>query len=172
MKHLFLLLCIWSTFFACSQNHQNEAVAYRWVEDIPFDSRTDDSSFQLCHDERAVFQYFNLSNGMLYKGEKKALIDEILRKYKKVTVDDSGWVRIRFVVNCKGETGRFRLISSDFSYQEKEFDTRITNQLLSITRSLKGWLPQTNDDFEQEAVDYYQYLIFKIQKGELTEIMP
>ena len=57
----------------------------------------------------------------------------------------------------------------DNTYEQKEFDERITNQLLAITKELDGWkiLPNT-----QEARDYYQYLIFKIDEGNILEILP
>jgi len=55
------------------------------------------------------------------------------------------------------------------NYEPKTFDKSITKQLLEITKSLTGWkiLPD-----EQSPEDYYQYLIFKINDGQLIEIMP
>ena len=78
-------------------------------------------------------------------------------------------IRIRFIVNCYGNTGRFRIIGSDENYNEMEFDSRITNQLLKITRALDEWGIKSDG---HKSIDYYQFLIFRINNGQLIEIMP
>ena len=55
------------------------------------------------------------------------------------------------------------------NYEQFTFDDKITNQLLMITQSLDGWKVKENNGAE---IDYYQYLIFKIEKGNLIEILP
>ncbi len=110
-----------------------------------------------------------MGKGMLYEGEKKALEDFFFAQYEAVPVDQSGWIRIRFIVNCKGETGRFRLLEADENYNPMTYDARITQQLMTFTRNVKGWMLQYDDG---RAKDYYQYLIFKIKEGQLTDIMP
>jgi hypothetical protein len=57
----------------------------------------------------------------------------------------------------------------DNQYKEKQFDPRITNQLLEITKNLSGWKIK---EYHGSEIDYYQYLIFKIEKGEIIEILP
>lgn len=141
----------------------------RHVGDSKFNAEIDTLEFKLCHNEKTVKQYFNFGNGLQYKGERISIRNKFNAEYKAVNVKQSGLIRIRFVVNCKGESGRFRLISSDLNYQEQTFDERITQQLLEITKSLDGWLIQTE---RNKAKDYYQYLIFKIIDGDLTEILP
>jgi hypothetical protein len=142
----------------------------RWVDDILFDSSIDDKTFTLCHGEDSVIQYFNNGKGLEYEGEKYAIIREFEKRYDPTIVaEESGLVRIRFIVNCQGETDRFRVLSMDFNYVEKEFDEATTNQLLEITRSLNGWQPK---QFGNQTADYYQYLIFKIDKGRIVKILP
>lgn len=141
----------------------------RWVGDIEADTKIDEDVFQLCYSEARVKQYFNFSQGMQYEGEKTALVEVFRQDYETVDVPQSGWLRIRFIVNCKGESGRFRLTASDTQYQAQEFDARITDQLLSITQSLNGWKPLPN---REDPRDYYQYLTFKIESGALKEILP
>ena len=62
----------------------------------------------------------------------------------------------------------------DENYQEKVFDQSITNQLLEITKNLKGWIPKnfTSKTNEVFSYDYYQYLIFKMKDGQISEILP
>lgn len=73
------------------------------------------------------------------------------------------------MVNCNGETGRFRTEAMDFSYQPTELSEKTTQQLLNLTKMLKGWKVGT---YQEKNRDYYQYLTFKIEEGQLAEILP
>lgn len=140
-----------------------------YVGDIEFNSEIDNKDFEICF-EKHIFQYFNTSDGMEYEGEKSAIEMVFMKNYKSEKIDnESGLIRINFVVNCKGKTDRFRLISMDENYNEKMFLKSITDQLLIITKSLNGWKAKK---YQEKDIDYYQYLIFKIENGQLKEILP
>ncbi|MBK8627903.1 MAG: hypothetical protein IPN86_20785 [Saprospiraceae bacterium] len=139
------------------------------VGDIAPDPKLDDPNFTLCN-EKNTKQYHNLNEEMQYEGEKYALDHTFTSKFNAdPTIKDSGMIRIRFIVNCKGEIGRFRLISSGYDYKEKKFNNSITDQLMTITKSLKGWKILSD---KRGPKDYYQYLIFKITDGQIKEILP
>jgi hypothetical protein len=142
----------------------------RWVGDIEFDeSLGDDSTFSFCNED-FIYQYFNFMKGLEYEGERVALYGAFEKSYMPILKDsESGLIRIRFIVNCQGETGRFRLIEMDENYQEKVFDSKITEQLMSIAKSLDGWKALTSP---KGPSDYYQYLIFKMEGGKIKEILP
>ena len=141
----------------------------RWVGDSEFDSTIDSEEFKLCQGEKNVLQYFNFSDGLVYEGEKRALDKYFYDNYRPIENNQSGWIRVRFIVNCKGKTGRFRLIASDENYQPTIFDPQITDQLLALTKELDGWIIQSQNNIER---DYYQYLVFKMKAGKIEEIMP
>lgn len=142
----------------------------RWVDDILFDHQTDSKDFALCRSDAEVFQYFNDGKGLNYEGDKPAIVAEFQSKYKAdMGIEEEGLLRIRFIVNCKGESGRFRAIGMDREYREKKFHPEITRQLLEITKGLRGWKTKT---LKGETVDYYQYLIFVLEKGNITQILP
>ena len=139
------------------------------IGDTEFDSKTDNPDFKLCFDTY-VYQYFNDTNGLQYQGEKYALDKIFFEKYKNQNIKgETGLVRIRFIVNCKGETDRFRIIGMNENYKPKKFNHKITKQLLQICKNLDGWKPKT---IQNRNIDYYQYLIFKIHNGNLIEITP
>ena len=73
------------------------------------------------------------------------------------------------MVNCKGQTGRFRVEQLDMNYKPKKFDNEIVDSILSTTKSLDGWLPATYDNKE---FDYYKYLTFKIVDNKIIDILP
>lgn len=163
-KQLVLLLI----FLSCTTSLFSQQT--RWVDDILPDSLLDDPAFRICNNEDQVIQYFNNGKGMEYEGDKPALTDVFHKQYKPVvSIGQTGFIRIRFIVNCNGEPGRFRMLCSDLNYLPVQFDTKITDQLLAITKSLKGWKPKL---WKESKVDYYQYLLFKIKDGNLIAILP
>lgn len=141
----------------------------RWIDDIVPDSNLDNVHFKICNTNEQIIQYFNDRNGIQYQGGKHAIDSLFFSTYQSVNVNQSGLIRIRFVVNCHGETGRFRLMSSNLDYQPYEFSTAITDQLLHLSKTMTGWQPKI---WKELKVDYYQYLIFKIENGKLTHILP
>lgn len=167
--YLFILSLLLMTQ-SCQQNIVPKDSKYlSMVGDIEHDPKTDDSNFTLCN-EKGTKQYHNLNSELQYEGENYELNKIFFNQYKPSDkAKDSGMVRIRFLVNCKGQAGRFRMISSGYDYKEKQFDKAITDQLMSITKGLNGWKILSDNSVPK---DYYQYLIFKITDGQLKEIMP
>ena len=142
----------------------------RWVGDIEQNDQIDEPDFKVCNGDYKILQYFNLGEGPVYDGEKLKILNTFNSKYKPISDrNENGLIRVRFIVNCKGKAGRFRILQSDYSYQEKKFDKDIISQLLIITKGIENWkIFQKN----KVPVDYYMYLIFKIRDGQLTEILP
>ncbi len=167
---LVLVSCQSNSKSEVESSRNTERLEYkRWVGDIDFDASMDSESFVLCKDKFYTYQYFNDGNGMEYEGEKSAILSAFESNYDLNIKGQTGRVRIRFIVNCRGETGRYRVLGMDKNYQEKVFDSKITNELLRITKSLKGWRQK---QVQGEDVDYYQYLVFKLKDGRIEEIMP
>ena len=152
------------------ENQSEKQHYFRHIGDSEYIDELDDPDFELCYGDEEVYQYFNNSEGLEYEGEKIAIIEQFKKEYNTEQVKkESGLIRIRFIVNCKGETDRFRLIGRDSYYEDKVFDSSITTQILSITKSLKGWKSKILDG---NSIDYYQYLIFKLKDGQIIEILP
>ena len=155
---------------SCSQKTKkvNSPENLGYVGDILPNVELDDPSFKRCF-EGHIFQYFNDSKGLLYEGEKPAINTAFEVYIHPILKGENGLIRIRFVVNCRGETGRFRLMAMDNNYKEKSFPESVSEQLMEISKSLKGWKTKY---IEGGEIDYYQYLIFKIEDAQLIEIMP
>lgn len=166
---LFLVLLIFT--FSCQSYRDIDQPKYlRWVGDIEYNDKLDNSNFKICNGEENVLQYFSTAEGPIYLGEKSALLEKFNSKYsQKYDISQNGLIRIRFIVNCEGKADRFRLIQSNFDYQDFEFNTKITLQLLDITSSIEKWEVLYQDNI---AVDYYKYLIFKIKNGQIVDVLP
>lgn len=167
MRKIHLVLFILAITYSCGQKLENKANYPAHVGDIAFDERIDDTNFKVCHEER-VFQYFEI--GFRYKGEKAKINEYFKEGFKgKNSTDNSGYLTIRFIVNCAGKTGRFRIEGMDINYKEKVFDKGLVNQILALTKKMDGWETTEGGGIKR---DYYQYLTFKLENGKLIEIMP
>lgn len=71
---------------------------------------------------------------MVYSIMVKREIEKIFfnQYLSKNIIDKTGQVRIRFVVNCKGETKRFRMMVMDWNFNSKTFNNKGTGQLIQI----------------------------------------
>lgn len=166
MTLLFLAILCLNLTNCDSQSSSSKPKYPRSIGDIQPDPTSDDPNFEPCSSRRAV-QYFAFGE-KTFEGEKIKIIRTFEQQYKaEEAAKESGLIRVRFLVNCKGQAGRFRIMGMNENYQEKRFDKSITDQLLRITKGLKGW-----KTFPDKNRDYYQYLIFKMKDGEIVEIMP
>lgn len=167
----FLFLIFLIPFLSNCQSEKTAISKYpAKVGNIIFDEKVDDINFKRCiSDDRFMYQYYNDSKGFQYKGEKY----EIEKKLKSLSLKElsgkSGYITIRFVVNCEGKTGLFRMKQMNEDYKEFVFDEKLSNQLLIFTKSLNGWAPK---EIEGKKIDYYQYLTYKIENGQVSEILP
>ncbi|MEL6560406.1 MAG: hypothetical protein AAFQ94_19605 [Bacteroidota bacterium] len=162
------VLAISLIFLIACQSKPEKDEILRHVGDITFDPEIDNVDFEICNENR-IYQYYNFSNAIMYEGEKATLVREIHNEFEVTDADDNGYISVRFVVNCKGQTGRFRVTTMNDDYQEIQLSTALTNQLLEIVKSRKGWL---KGESRGKKRDYYQYLTFKIKNGQLIDIMP
>ena len=160
--------------FACEKKQAKDEVSTVESETeldhiglIPHDPRIDTLDFQVCN-ENQIYPFFHHRN-VSFKGEKRALVDEIMSKFESTTSGEEGYITIRFVVNCDGISGRFRMIQMDDSYQFKTFSEDLRNQIYGITTSLEGWDVMK---IEEVSYDYVRYLTYKIKDGAVTDILP
>jgi len=127
------------------------------------------SDFFVCN-EPFIWQYFNI--GTQYSGGQRAINHYILSHYNApdTTVGQSGYISVRFVVNCAGKTGRFTMEQFSLDYQPKRFNPLISHQLFALTRNLQEWLPGKTDD--GIIRDSYRHITYRLESGKITEIVP
>lgn len=122
--------------------------------------------FETCRDY--IFDYYNPERARYSEG-KNALRKFILENFNTNDYTDSGYLNIRFVINCKGETGRYVLHENDLNLVPKRFDPKLKEQLLKLTVALKNWNPNV---INGNKVDSYMYISYRIEDGKITEIIP
>lgn len=115
-----------------------------------------------------LYPYFSFQHGRLH--EIRQVVE---REYKPISIaGQSGLIRFKFIVNCRGEAGRFEMLTVDENYQKFTFSHQITNQLSAICQNkLTNWEPgKTNHD--QTPVDTFCLLTFRLKDGLITDIFP
>jgi hypothetical protein len=161
-------LSFWfTTFQGCAQ--EKSAQYTDCIGDIIYDPNQDDVGFKVCN-ASYVAQYYNFGKGVQFNGEKSKIIKHFEKFYQPGKfAGETGYVTIRFIVNCEGTAGRFRVQEMDMDFVPKTFENGLAKELLRITGNLQGWGIASH---ETQVFDYYQYLTFKIEDGKLTEILP
>jgi len=108
--------------------------------------------------------------GLSYLGGNEVILEEYLDKFKTRSSYTSftGYVVIRFIMNCKNETGRFRVesLANDFSLQK--CPAGMQEDLLAIAKNLRGWQHAPSKD---ASFDYTKYINIKITNGKVIEIL-
>lgn len=165
---LLLLLAFWAACSPAKPSLVAQQTYPNQVGDIAPDSMLDEPGFRACR-ESNIPQYYSVKSG--YEGEKPAIEQYFEQNFRtqKAWAKESGYLTVRFVVNCNGQTGRFRTLEIDTGYQPKKFPESLSQHLLQLCKQMPGWLPGKAENI---PYDYYQYLTFTIAKGEIVYIMP
>ena len=147
-------------------NHNEKRVAY-----IDPDYTLDkDSDFKICVHEKFIADYYNSTPDGDYLYGKAALVDTMLTNLEiDKMMNQTGMLTFRFVVNCNGEAGRFIAKGYDLNFQPYEFPEETINHLYEQLQKLKEWRVVVINEVPRDA---YFYFTFKLNNGEITDILP
>jgi len=167
MRNCIILLLV--AFIVGCQDEKFKAVG-----NIAPNLEIDSPLFELCNESLIKEYYIRRSSDIApnYKGEKRGLEKEILDAYSyPIDTSQNGYITIRFIINCRGESGRFRTEEMDSKLRPTDFEKGISSQLLNIVKGLNHWVPRKRSS-GNKSYDFYQYLTFKIQNGQIIQILP
>jgi len=122
--------------------------------------------FTTCNDY--IYQYYN-DGELPYEPNKKHFRDYIVSNYKNKNYTDSGYLNIRFIINCEGKAGRFVIHENNLDLEPHQFNKELKNQLFKLTSEVAAWKPVFLYDKDRDA---YVYVSYRIEHGEITEIIP
>ncbi|PHS63364.1 MAG: hypothetical protein COB12_09450 [Flavobacterium sp.] len=134
------------------------------IGDLAFNKEIDNSTFKVCDEERITQYYATNSN---YQGGKKAIKKELKKTTEQLTFKNSGFVTFRFIINCKGKIGRFRVKTIDSELIENNFEIQKIKTLQTSIENLTKWNAGT---WKDKTFDSYYVLNFKIEQGKITDI--
>lgn len=83
--------------------------------------------------------------------------------------NQSGFLTVRFVVNCQLETCCYNIYSMDENYQPVACDESVKTQLIAFIKNLNGW---KTGKYDSKATNYFYYLNFVIKNGEFKRVSP
>lgn len=158
-----------NTSYVSSENQFTKRVAYIDVETAQLTE-----GFSVC-DSSYMVDYYNYAKGdtihraTSYIHGKNGLRKEVLSQYQNRNYSDSGYLNFRFIVNCKGEAGAYVIHENDLDLNPKQFDPDLVQQLFEITTSFKQWHPNYMRGANRDS---YMYISYRIENGEITEILP
>lgn len=169
--HRLLSFLLFICLFHSCQWRWNSA-DFNNVGDIAFDKNIDDPNFKIC-DSTQLYQYYTREfegSNAKYRGEKPAIEKYFREGYQfPKTIGETGFLTIRFIVNCNGKSGRFRVQGMNRKYELKAFNSILTQQLIQLTKELDGWIPIQKNN---KTYDFYQYFTFELEQGQIKNIMP
>lgn len=164
---LLIILILLTGFFSCDYYVVNS-----YKHDVGYldPSTSLDSGFEVCYEENILEYYYNRKTPASFEFGKDSLRNFFLANYDhKGIVNESGYITFRFIINCEGQIGRFHMYCVGNDYKKKKFHASLTDQLYQLLSSLDTWQPLTVGDV---IFDSHIYYTFKIENGELVEILP
>lgn len=147
-------------------NHGRHRIAY--ID--PQKTMDDVTSFKICNEDIVDYYNHDLGHFPILKGGKNAMqkiLDTQLDKTK--LFKESGYLTFRFVVNCEGVAGRFIREQTDLNFQKKIFNAETVEHFYGIIKDIKDWRTTM---IRKEARDAYAYITFKLNDGEIIELLP
>lgn len=127
-----------------------------------------DPSFKVC-DNGSIYKTHHGGAPEGYKPNKGVFRKNILDHYVTTDTTASGYLFYRFIVNCKGETGRFEITGTDLDMNPTIFADKIVDQLHRLTANSDNWSLLS---VKEHPINYYMYIGYKIEYGHITEILP
>lgn len=164
---VFILVCIILISCDLERTHDEVDKAYsNDVGDILFNNLTDNKNFLICDSTKISTS----RRGLAYLGASGSVKNACIQKFdfNPSFESFSGFITIRFIVNCQYETDRFRVQTMDFDFSAKNCPDALKKHLIQIVRELDQW--QTSAS-RYEGLDFAKYLNFKIEHGRITNVL-
>lgn len=154
-------------FITIKAGHFPHTVKYQFVKKMQGVEVNPEREFKICYLE-PLFEYFSIQ--LNFKGGFREIKRIVSENYKapQNAKNQTGYLRIRFTINCQGKPGRFDVKGYDHDLNPRHFNAEITNQLFRVTKRLVDWEMKSGE----KKVDCNRFLTFKLDDGLITEVLP
>ncbi|WKV12259.1 hypothetical protein [Marivirga harenae] len=88
------------------------------------------------------------------------------------TESKSGYIIIHFNINCSGNLGDFGLVQMDRSFKESVFSTKLVKHIINKVSELNDFPPSASQREWLQFKDVHSFLMFKIERGKITDVSP
>lgn len=145
--------------------HANAKEKIGW---IPFDSQCDRADFTVC-DELNIEEYYQV-NPRYHEGMYS--IRRYFEPHKQELnglCEKDGYIIVRFVINCQGETDRYRSRFLALNYTEHpDINQKLAERLKVLVHGMGLWQP---GEYQGKRYDAYQQIKFLFKGNQLTDIL-
>ncbi|MEM1259459.1 MAG: hypothetical protein AAGC45_06120 [Bacteroidota bacterium] len=125
-----------------------------------------DIEFNRCNPDLLPVGFYSSSFKTAFSANPSTFKKIIKQKFNaQYDYDDSGFVMIRFIIDCNGNIGDYEVNSLNKDYKRTAFSNDLVNILIDLCLDKKHWRGRKD-------IDTYMYLILKIQNGQVLEIIP
>jgi hypothetical protein len=135
---------------------------------IAYDKEQDRPDYFLC-DEWNIEEYYQVNP--LYK-EGMPDIRKYFEPYQpklNQLWEKDGYIIVRFIINCKGETDRYRTKFMNLNYEEEnQVNEKLKKEIKNLVSTMGKWTP---GQYMGKKYDCYQHLKFLFRAGKLTDIL-
>lgn len=152
--------------------NQNELQHHSLIGYINPSNSFGPTDFKTCSDQVTLdygYGYSTRDERPGYQGGGNEIKRLAINAYDRRLYSDSGFLTFRFVVNCHGEAGRFVIEEVDLNFNEHSFDKKLKKDLLNFVSQLDRWNPVC---FGADYVDAYMFITFKLEDGQIIEVLP
>jgi hypothetical protein len=169
LRYSFLLLILMIGLKTYSQNTVPQQLNVKekigW---IPYDKNLDNPNFKVC-DELNVEEYYQVNPSY---GEGMPSIRKYISAHKQLLealCEKDGYVIVRFVINCQGQTDRYRTKFMSLNYtDENTVNAELQKKIIQLTRNMGNWTPAKYDG---KTYDCYQHLKFLFKNSQLVDVL-
>ena len=116
---------------------------------------------------QSIVGYWSSSAPEIYKGSKYQFKKNILANYDGEHYSDFGYLNYRFYINDKGKVIMYKINPMNMNLESSKMNDSLISDITKLVIQKKHWYP-----ILEEETTYYMHLTFKIENGEITEIIP
>lgn len=153
--------------------NSNRVVGIIILFTVPFASFAQNRAFKLCQGDRKwggiTLQSYHV--GTSYPGGIRIIKMHFNERYISTNEPkDTGYLTLRFMVNCDGDIGKIEVLGSSRDFRRIDFSNESVDQLKALLYDLGKWTPGKTSD--GVPVDSQKYLTFILNNGSLIDIVP
>jgi len=156
-------------FVQCTHSEVSDSKRFYFghdIGDIAFNPETDNVNFRICDSTNIVTR----RNGLSYPGGSTILLSECKRQLedKASNASFTGYIVVRFIVNCEDKTDRFRIATINHDFIDQECPSDLKKEILKIVKNLGPWRRRSKKD---SNLDFSKFINFHIENGKIISIL-
>ncbi len=164
MKFYICALMVFIAFVGCKDLKTPKKTYKNHIGDTEFNPEIDNPNFKFCDSSKVLHKRALI----YYTGGTRALEEALLNAYtfKPKYAYFTGYIIIRFAINCNNKIGRIRteVLDSDFNATTDQND--IEAHFASIFKHLEHW---NHAIYKGESYDGYSFYTVKIVNGKILK---